>query len=58
LSEKVEQFLKRIHESIISQDQEKMQSDLSMILSLIEAHDFDNLHNSIHRIVLKASEND
>ena len=56
LSFKVEQFLKRIHESINIQDKDQMQSDLSMIQKMMEAQDFDSLATSIHRLVLKISE--
>ena len=56
LSFKVEQFLKRIHESINVQDKDQMQSDLAMIQKMMEAQDFDSLATSIHRLVLKISE--
>ena len=56
LSFKVEQFLKRIHESINIQDKDQMQNDLNMIQKMMEAQDFDSLANSIHRIVLKINE--
>jgi hypothetical protein len=58
LSYKVEQFLKRIHESINSQDKEKMQGDLNQIQKMMEAQDFESLQNSIHRLVLQISEDD